>query len=277
MVPAARGYHRGMGPQADTGMPPTGTPATPLTAQERRVLLRARAAFARASMLVVLAAVSAGAALVGAASGRLDAGVAVCWVLLCAGWIGLLRHAPRRWRAAGRDLVRGHAERLRGIAGIRQRRGIGLIAPSHHQLLLAGRRFALSAAQAEVLREGMPVEARVAPEAGVLLSVAMRPETTPPGSPPAARPSGHGSPPPTPAAAARPAVAPDGGLTGRETELLALIAAGFSDKEIARRLALEPATVRTYNSQLYAKLGVRRRTEAVARGRALGLLDDARD
>ncbi len=57
-------------------------------------------------------------------------------------------------------------------------------------------------------------------------------------------------------------------LTDRERALLALLAEGLSDKAIARRLNLSPTTVRTYNSTLYAKLGVQGRGEAVhlARG-----------
>ena len=66
------------------------------------------------------------------------------------------------------------------------------------------------------------------------------------------------------------AVIPPGGLAGldpvladqlteRERALLALLAEGLSDKAIARRLNLSPTTVRTYNSTLYAKLGVQGR------------------
>jgi DNA-binding NarL/FixJ family response regulator len=60
-------------------------------------------------------------------------------------------------------------------------------------------------------------------------------------------------------------------LTRRERELLALIAEGLTDKDIARRLNLSPATVRTYNSALYAKLGITRRTQAVAIAAGLDL------
>ena len=64
-------------------------------------------------------------------------------------------------------------------------------------------------------------------------------------------------------------------LTERERALLALLAEGLSDKAIARRLNLSPTTVRTYNSTLYAKLGVQGRGEAVklARGAALTSAD----
>jgi LuxR family transcriptional regulator, maltose regulon positive regulatory protein len=61
-------------------------------------------------------------------------------------------------------------------------------------------------------------------------------------------------------------------LTEREIELLRLIAAGLSNREIADRLFLTEGTVKGYASTLYSKLGVRRRTEAVERARDLGLL-----
>jgi LuxR family maltose regulon positive regulatory protein len=55
-------------------------------------------------------------------------------------------------------------------------------------------------------------------------------------------------------------------------EILRLIAAGYANKEIAQELHLSVNTVKMYASQIYRKLEVERRTEAVARGRELGLL-----
>ncbi len=57
------------------------------------------------------------------------------------------------------------------------------------------------------------------------------------------------------------------GLTERETELLRLVSHGLDNTEIAQRLYLSPKTVRNRLSELYAKLGVRSRAEAVARAR----------
>jgi len=51
-----------------------------------------------------------------------------------------------------------------------------------------------------------------------------------------------------------------------------LIAAGRSNQAIASELFLSVGSVKTHSSHLYGKLGVRGRTEAVARARALGLL-----
>lgn len=61
-------------------------------------------------------------------------------------------------------------------------------------------------------------------------------------------------------------------LTGREIEILRLIAVGLSNKEIAERLFLTEGTVKGYASTIYSKLGVQRRTEAVERARGLGIL-----
>lgn len=66
-------------------------------------------------------------------------------------------------------------------------------------------------------------------------------------------------------------------LTDREREILALIAEGLSNQEIADQLFLTLETVKWYNKQAYQKLGVRNRTQAVARARALGLLGGALD
>ena len=70
-------------------------------------------------------------------------------------------------------------------------------------------------------------------------------------------------------AAAQPLVDP---LSERETEVLGLIAAGLSNREIAQELVIAVGTVKRHINNIYGKLGVHSRTRAVARARELGLL-----
>jgi LuxR family maltose regulon positive regulatory protein len=61
-------------------------------------------------------------------------------------------------------------------------------------------------------------------------------------------------------------------LTPREQEVLHLICAGLSNREIAERLTVTLNTVKKHTSNLYDKLGVRSRTQAIARAQTLDLL-----
>ena len=62
------------------------------------------------------------------------------------------------------------------------------------------------------------------------------------------------------------------GITPRELEILELIAAGLSNKEIAARAFVSENTVKTHSSRVFDKLGAQRRTQAVQRGRELRLI-----
>ncbi len=64
-------------------------------------------------------------------------------------------------------------------------------------------------------------------------------------------------------------------LTDREREILACLAEQLSNDEIARKLHLAEKTVRWYNTQIYGKLGVSSRKEAVEEARKEGLLGGA--
>jgi two-component system response regulator DesR len=61
-------------------------------------------------------------------------------------------------------------------------------------------------------------------------------------------------------------------LSEREREVLDLIAAGSTNREIAQHLFLSPHTVKEHTSALYRKLGARNRAEAVQRAQRIGLL-----
>jgi NarL family two-component system response regulator LiaR len=72
-----------------------------------------------------------------------------------------------------------------------------------------------------------------------------------------------------PASAAQPLVEP---LSERELEVLGLVAHGFTNREIADRLFIAHGTVKRHINNIYGKLQVRHRAEAIARARVLDLL-----
>ena len=62
------------------------------------------------------------------------------------------------------------------------------------------------------------------------------------------------------------------GITARELEILTLVARGLSNREIATQLFVSENTVKTHCARAFSKLGAARRTQAVQRGKELGLL-----
>ncbi|MFC5695169.1 LuxR C-terminal-related transcriptional regulator [Pseudomonas sp. GCM10022186] len=67
--------------------------------------------------------------------------------------------------------------------------------------------------------------------------------------------------------------APEEGLTDREREVICLAAKGLSNEEIGQQLALALGTVKWHLHNIYEKLKVRNRTQAIRRARELGLLE----
>ena len=77
---------------------------------------------------------------------------------------------------------------------------------------------------------------------------------------------------PLKALVAAPAGAAQNPLSQRELEVLQLIALGNSNLEIADRLYISLHTVKTHARRIHSKLGVERRTQAVAKAKTLGLM-----
>lgn len=164
----------------------------------------------------------------------------IAFLPLAALWLFLTRTALRDWQATWRDMTEGGVETVTGPTRLRQDGRPGLMAGMRDRLLVGDRVFRIDAELAEAIVPGRDVRVRYAPHSGALLSIAETSVAAPETSP---------------------ELAAD--LTRRERDLLALIAEGLTDKEIARRLNLSPSTVRTYNSALYQKLGVTSRTQAI--------------
>lgn len=62
------------------------------------------------------------------------------------------------------------------------------------------------------------------------------------------------------------------GISARELDVLNEIAAGRSNKEIAASLGVSPNTVKTHIARLFEKLEAKRRTDALAKAREMGLV-----
>tara|TARA_R110000868_G_scaffold2384_2_gene17607 strand:- start:6370 stop:6783 length:414 start_codon:yes stop_codon:yes gene_type:complete len=62
------------------------------------------------------------------------------------------------------------------------------------------------------------------------------------------------------------------GITGREYDVLLALSAGESNKEIARRLAISPNTIKTHLARLFEKLEVSRRMQAIEKAKQLELI-----
>jgi LuxR family maltose regulon positive regulatory protein len=70
-------------------------------------------------------------------------------------------------------------------------------------------------------------------------------------------------------------IPPESTLSDREVEVLSLLASGLSTSVIAERLVLSPGTVKRHLHNIFEKLNVRSRTQAIQEARKLGILDDS--
>lgn len=61
-------------------------------------------------------------------------------------------------------------------------------------------------------------------------------------------------------------------ISKRELEVLQLMAQGLSNQEIAMRLFVSLSTIKTHSNNLYEKMGVARRTQAIDKGKKLGII-----
>jgi LuxR family maltose regulon positive regulatory protein len=108
---------------------------------------------------------------------------------------------------------------------------------------------------AELLRSALAQQVRPEYASGLLASFST--------------PAGGGGFVPLQGPRARPVVEP---VSGRELEVLRLLAAGASNRQIAEELVLVTGTVKAHLLNIYRKLDVHNRTQAVARARELNLL-----
>jgi DNA-binding CsgD family transcriptional regulator len=170
-------------------------------------------------------------------------------------WLWLLRPAFGRWRQTNQDLDDGKVAWVDGALRYGLSLTPGLWQRVRYEVEVGGRQFRVDKATYGQLQDRGVCRVYFAPRSGLFLGARPLAETVVKGE------------------VAAPVVTPlSEPLKPQEVEILRLIAAGYANKEIAQELHLSVNTVKMYASQIYRKLEVERRTEAVARGRELGLL-----
>lgn len=167
-------------------------------------------------------------------------------------WFWLLRHTPQQWLRANRDLRQGRVSVVEGTLQTTFTLGIGIFRIITHRIYLNPLTFRVSETVFQQCKSGEVYRIYYASHSRQFLgALPLVTETAP---------------------IVNQEMVLLEPLTTREEEILQLIAAGLSNQEIAAQLSLSVNTVKMYASQLYQKLGVRRRTEAIARARKLHLL-----
>ena len=122
----------------------------------------------------------------------------------------------------------------------------------------------IAAAIHEVRAGGSPISPSIARKVLAAFRVAPQPVAAAAAAPPAASPA--------PATASAAAAAEPSPLSERETEILRLVAKGFSFDAVGELLAISPHTVVTHVKKIYRKLAVHSRGEAVYEASQMGLL-----
>ncbi|PKO13425.1 MAG: hypothetical protein CVU39_19675 [Chloroflexi bacterium HGW-Chloroflexi-10] len=166
-------------------------------------------------------------------------------------WLWVLRHMPQRWRQATRDLRAGQVAIVEGLVQTDFDFGMGLFRTVRHSIQVQEYSFRVSQAQQRLFKTGQTYRIYHTTYTHQFLGALLLVE--------------EGNPPLRPPNLAEP-------LSSRELEVVKLIACGLTNQQIGVQLSLSVNTVKMYTSQLYTKLGVSRRTEAVARARELNLL-----
>ena len=187
-------------------------------------------------------------------------------------WLVLLSRACLQYRRVRRDLREGRADSVAGTVTHRLSLTPGVVAFFRHRVRCGERVFSVPQEVFFRLQSGRKYRVYYARHSETFLGAVPCPSASSGSSPRAADES------PEDVALSLPLSeqADMDPLLEREQEVLERIAAGLSNQEIADELYLSVHTVKMYASQLYRKLGVQRRTEAVRRGREVGLLPPLR-
>ena len=176
-------------------------------------------------------------------------------MLIGSWWCFMLGKASMQYDLIAKDLEAGVQKLVNGVVTKELTRGIGFVSMPIHKLNCNNEQYVVSKEIFWKVVSGEEYQLSLAPLSNVVLEID-----------PVLRTSGQFSP--------NVRYYPESStfLKKREQEVLELIADGLSNQEIADQLFLSVPTIKMYASQIYRKLGVNRRTEAVTKARHLNLL-----
>ena len=165
-------------------------------------------------------------------------------------WLWLLRHMPGYWRRVNCDFRDGLASTVDGPVQLDVDFGTGLIRSAHYRVRIGEHTFDISKQQQRLFNSGQIYRIYYTSHARQFLGALLLPDSTK-----KLDVQFHLM----------------DSLSKNEQEILGLIAAGMTNQQIADQLSFSVNTIKMYVSQIYRKLGVSRRTQAVARARELSL------
>lgn len=187
-------------------------------------------------------------------------------------WLWSLKEMPRLWQKANLDLNSKQVARVEGPLQTHIDLGMGLLRPVYYMVQVNGRSFSVTKEEYLLFQPGRLYCIYFTPQThqflGAMPLAEMPPLVEAPPlaeMPKLAEQPAPNTPPPSFPELPEP-------LTMREQKILQLIAVGRTNQEIANELCLSVNTIKMYTSQLYQKLGVSRRTEAVAFARTHHLI-----
>lgn len=166
-------------------------------------------------------------------------------------WLWVLRRMPKYWKLANLDLASGHIAFTEGMVKTDYMFGIGLIRPMSHYIYINNLSFRISKDQQILFEVGKVYRVYHTKHTKQFLGALLLVEII------------HMPVHPNPLSEP---------LTAREYEILQLIASGLTNQQIGEQLSLSVNTIKMYSSQLYTKLSVKSRIEAITRAKELKLL-----
>lgn len=169
-------------------------------------------------------------------------------------WVWLLRTSPSRWRRINLDIQEGRVSQIEGRVGCETQGNIGIIQMPHYLIRVAEKTFRTTREVYFQFKHQEYYRMFYTPFSETLLGGVRIPDPTFP-------------------SVDEPEVNFDlETISPQELELLKLISAGLSNKQIASNLWLSVNTVKMYTSKLYRKLRAHSRTEAIALARRAKIL-----